>query len=452
MNKSKILFFCIIIFSILIPWYNFNFDKDAKSMIDNTYLPKLESGKKLTSKGIDNYLSMRMGFRENAITNYLWLNDYIFGEMTHPTYCYGQDGYVFFKVRRPQIDEKFISAFARYLSRVQAYCDERNIKFLYCINPSKTTVYNKYLPKGFKYENKFYDVFYKELDKYNVNYVSNKEYLTKLALDKQIYNKKYDAGHWNDLGQFYGTNNMYKALQKDFSMISLNKIEDFNIDQQLETSLPVSKFEISELVPRFQYKYDDVINITNNFKDIDLHKNFRAFQCYEKNNAEDLPRVLFFHGSYYNRNRDFYKGAFKETYAVHNYQNFLNLDYYLNVFKPDCVLLETAEYATGRSYFDYSKLANKKFNKPYVTQQHIKHTRVYKSNVNQSEEIRNFKIIGGDNSNLVTIKFNTNKKFSYGYLVAGYFEFDLSIADKVVSCTLDKNNFDENNFYLCLFE
>ena len=421
-------------------------------MIDNTYLPKLGDGWKINPQEIDNYLSKRIGFRDEAIAKYLWFNDYVFGEMTHPTYCYGTEGYVFFKVGRPVVDDKFLSAFAKYLSRIQAYCNERNVKFLYCINPSKTTVYNKYLPKGFKYENKFYETFYKELDKNKVNYVSNAEYLTRLSLDKQVYNKKYDAGHWNDLGQFYGTNNMYKRLQKDFASLSLNKFEDFNIGEKIETSLPVSKFEISEAVPSFRYKHNDVKRITEKFNGIELHKNFRGFQCFEKNSSEKLPKVLFFHGSYYNRNRDFYKGSFKETYAVHNYQNLLNLDYYFNIFKPDCVLLETAEYATGRNYFDYNKVVNKRFNKPYVTQQNLKHSKILGSRISEHSEIQNFKITNDSNSNLVNIKFNTGKKYSYGYLITTGMEFDFNIIGRTVSCTLDKDKFDTNHFYLCLFE
>ena len=57
--------------------------------------------------------------------------------------------------------------------------------------------------------------------------------------------------------------------------------------------------------------------------------------------AEALRRVSFFHGSYYNRNRQPYSCSLEETYAIHDYQNILNLDFgllfhYLPARMRDC--------------------------------------------------------------------------------------------------------------------
>lgn len=100
-----------------------------------------------------------------------------------------------------------------------------------------------------------------------------------------------------------------------------------------------------------------------------LDENYRGFGVHVNKNPGlgKLPRVLFFHGSYYNPRVRFYNTSFQETYQVHNYQNLINFDYYFNLFKPECVIIEIAEYATTRGYFNIDRLKNKLLNPPYGT-------------------------------------------------------------------------------------
>lgn len=41
---------------------------------------------------------------------------------------------------------------------------------------------------------------------------------------------------------------------------------------------------------------------------------------------------------------------------MHNYQNLLRFEYFLDRFEPDVLLLETAEYATVSNYFDMEEM------------------------------------------------------------------------------------------------
>ena len=122
--------------------------------------------------------------------------------------------------------------------------------------------------------------------------------------------------------------------------------------------MPVSEFKINESVPSFVLKdQDSVKNITDQYDWVEVDPVYSVKLVFENTKAnQDLPNVLFFHGSYYNRNQEFYKSAFKETYVIHNYGNILNFDYYFEAFEPDCVILETSEYATHRNYFDMDTL------------------------------------------------------------------------------------------------
>lgn len=58
---------------------------------------------------------------------------------------------------------------------------------------------------------------------------------------------------------------------------------------------------------------------------------------------------------------------------MHNYENFIDFDYYFNLFQPECVILETAEYATTRNYFNIDKLKAKRLNPPLSQVMHTPH-------------------------------------------------------------------------------
>lgn len=58
----------------------------------------------------------------------------------------------------------------------------------------------------------------------------------------------------------------------------------------------------------------------------------------------------------------FFQNAFGEYIHVHAYQNIAQLDYYMNLFQPDCVVFETAEYTMNDTYYDRVALQNASFN------------------------------------------------------------------------------------------
>ena len=422
MGKIRNLFLIVMAILVSLPNLCFNWEKDSISPIDNRKLTEfgLESGDKTSM--IESFVKDRIGFRSGSIDLYTELNDTLFGEMVHPTYMYGKDGYIFAKVVAEVVDKEFIDTFCSYLQKVQQYCTDRDVPFLYCINPSKTTVYNRYLPAGYTYRNDFLENLYESLERYGIHYISNVELLTDKSMTEQVYNVKYDAGHWNDLGCFYGTNHMLGEISKNFPAVKPHTKEDFEIFQKEETTLPVSHFQIQEQVPFYVNKGEEhVTNCAEAFSSIRLDKNYHAFGVFENRNPgfENLPKVLFFHGSYYNSRVQFYNTSFQESYQVHNYQNFIDFDYYFNLFKPDCVILETAEYATTCSYFDPERLQEKQLNPPYETVKHVVHA---ERNMEELEYTIDTK------DAITTVSLELERPYSYGYLLLGEEEFDLQIS------------------------
>lgn len=437
MNYIKKMFLVTIAFFLLLPLIAFNLKKDSVSPIDNRKLAEFDLKSADKTEMLDSYIKDRIGFRSDSIALYTELNDKLFGEMVHPTYTYGKDGYVFSKLSAEKVDTEFIDAFCSHLRRVQDYCKDRGVPFLYCINPSKATVYHRYLPVGYTYKNDFLTELYRKLEEYQVNYISNVEFLSEKSLTEQVYNVKYDAGHWNDRGCFYGTNHLLEKINEYFPEVKPHEWEDFECGTKIEESLPVSHFFIHEEVPYYKNRTEqNVQNRTEEFAAVNLDKNHRGFAVLVNKNAgnKKLPAVLFFHGSYYNPRVHFYSTSFRETYVVHNYQNFINFDYYFNLFKPECVILETAEYATGRGYFNIEELKNKSLNPPYDAVKSQPH-------VSSRLDALEYQI---DTENAVSVfSAKVEEYYKFGYLVLGGEEYDLQISGTEIKCTVQTDRLSE---------
>lgn len=297
---KKIKIGTIIIFALLlfIPLYKFNFQENAVSEIDNRMLTKNpfcadsekdkdDSEEKDTSEDeeekitemLENYVQDRIGFREDMIYLYTVANDRLFDKMVHPTYTYGKDGYVFFKLtKEPDFGEYHI-AFVDAIEKIQKYCESRNVPFLFVFNPAKVTVLQDELPDGINYNNDWVKTFMSELDDRGINYVDNTSLLEEKTDEGEVvFNKKYNAGHWNDLGAFYGCNNILTKMQTWYPQLHINEKSEYNIKEKLNTTLQVSEFPIHEYEPIFELK-SEVEDITKDYED-DLYVDdqYRHFQ------------------------------------------------------------------------------------------------------------------------------------------------------------------------------
>ena len=435
MKKLQLVFLTLLSLMLVLPVCTINTEKGAVSEIDNRSLTDLSRESDDYSDMLDSYIKDRIGFRTEMITGFTTLNDVLFGEMIHPTYTYGEEGYVFFNYSPETVDEEFIDSFCRYLRMAQEYLETRGISFLYCLNPAKTTVYSRYLSAGYTYENRFNTALLEALDRYGVHYIENIELLTEKSWEEQVYNVKYDAGHWNDLGCFYGTNHLLSILSLYFPAVTPLTLDDFTIGTKLETTLPVSQYAIHEEVPLFtNNRLSEVVYLTDFYADIQLHPGYRNF-VYAVYPDTSLPDVLFFHGSYYNGERTkFYQTSFHESIGVHNYQNFLNLDYYVNIFQPDIVLLETAEYATTRDYFSFEVLNEKILNTPYETVQEQPHESYLLLDLDPIIEIY-------EASALTTIEFGVDSSVAFGYALTEDRQFDLQITEDTAYLTIKTEDF-----------
>ncbi len=355
MKKTKIIFIFIFCSILILPLISFNIKTDQISEIDNRTLAEFPE---LNINSIGNfppdfeqYFDDRIGYRDNIIATYTSLNDNFFGELVHPSYTYGQDGYIFFRPGITVSNFDFLANFANFIKRFQDYCEDRDIYFIYMLNPSKSIIYEEYLPKGYSLNKSDINFFISELERLKVNFYWSAPDLIELANTKQVYNKQFDAGHWNDIGAYFASSNLLNIIKQDFPKIEIPFFEDYLLTYEHKDSLPVSKFPISEEVPilthpKYQPSFDEKYS-----EEIMIEKQYPAFS-YQKNNIDSELNLLMFHGSYFHAGRNkFIAYPFGTFTNVHNYNNVTNYDYYINIFQPDIVIFSSTDYATNNTYF-----------------------------------------------------------------------------------------------------
>ena len=352
-NSIYVTLFLLV---LLIPLVTMNVKKNYISTIDNKRLTEMpEFGTEGFTGQFELYLSERIGERDLMINSYTVLNDIVADELTHPSYTYGEDGYIFFKMRNNNIVyNDFHKSFAEMVMKIQDYCKERGTSFCLIFDPEKLSIYRRYLPEGVIYNDEWVDEMMKYMDELGINFVDNSALLTELSYSQQVFNRKYDAGHWNDLGCYYATNALLERIHEDVPEVEPIPIEMFDVSYEVMECLPNSEFKVNEEVPVFRLKssYDDIS--AEWIDEIEINKSYSYFQYYvnEAPNAESLPKTLIFQGSYYNRNPQFFVSSTSEYIGIHNYQNILNFDYYYNIFQPDVVIFDIAEYVLSNTYFD----------------------------------------------------------------------------------------------------
>lgn len=360
MKKIINVFFIVGIFTMMfIPFLCMDRRTEVVSEIDNRRLAEAPVfGKEGFTSDYEQFMEDRIGFRDKMVNGYAIFNSIVANELTHPSYTYGQNGYIFFVMHNNIKYGDFHKTFAEAVLKIQEYCENRGSKFYFIFDPEKISVYRRYLPKGVIYDDSWVDELFSYMDDLGVNYVNTTELLTEKSYTEQVFNVQYDAGHWNDLGCFYATNALLARIHEDFPQVRELDKNQFEISVKTETNLPVSDFPIYETTPSFKLK-EKYKNVTRKYSDEILRDpQYRYFHYLinQADNADTLPKVLFFQGSYYNRGPQFLVSQCSEYIGVHNYQNVLNLEYYYNIFQPDVVILDAAEYVLKDTYFNLEKM------------------------------------------------------------------------------------------------
>lgn len=351
LNIAFIVIFCLI---LVLPWIFMNRKEDQVSKIENKKLadwPGL-SWTLDTNAEIEEYINDRIGFKEQAVGAYTTFNDKVFGIMVHPLFMWGENDNIYYKdpdyiaaYQRLNTDKDFIDSMVDFLSKTNDYLKEKDIDFLYYVCPDKKTIYPENFPKDINVntENEaVLDYLDEVVGRTNIPYINPKEELLKAKEELVVYNKQYDATHWNEFGAFIGHTLIDEHIQNTFDDVKPLDINDYDIEMVNMDTLDNAKFTISEDVPLYSLKEDLSGDYTELLKPY-MECETDTFYTHHINENVDNNRILLvFTDSYFQAHQKFYDNRFKEVYFVHR-QNFEYVQYFVNLVFPDMVIFETAE-------------------------------------------------------------------------------------------------------------
>lgn len=439
MKKIYIGKIVLFIGIILLPIININLKSNEVSEIDNRMLMDVEdiftdadSSQDIFSN-IESYLNDRIGFRTSMVSLYTRGMDNLFDELVHPTYEYGEDGYVYLKLPETAVNLRFQEVFSSFIKDFQNYCNERDIKFLYTLEPSKSTIYPEYLPEGYNRSTENTDYFLELLEEKDVNYLSNIETLLNVKenpdyKDVLLYDEKYDAGHWNETGAIVGISAIIDRLNELDNRVGSFDINKYEAEEVINESLMASNFPINEITTNYSLKEYNIEYIEDYEDEIIRHENFRYFTHYKNLTNTEAPRLLIFAGSYFNNKEKFITGNFSEVMKIHNYRNVIDYEYYINIYKPDIVLFESTEYTNTGYHYPIKNMEEKIYIKSlnsYTDLEEDNFMKIEENNIEKSgSNITNF-IIPVEGEDLL-----------YAYV---------NIDNRIVDC---KMNIDEDKKYI----
>lgn len=366
MKKIQLSIIALFLAILFLPLSLFNFEENFMSNSDNRYLTNNPLGKNSNVKSVDeigteisNYVDDRIGLRNEMINAYNYVDSKFFQLMTHPYYMKGKDGYIFHrKLKNAEFDE-YHENFARMIININEYCKKRDVPFIFVFEPEKLAVVTDKAPEWMNYDNGWTQKFMKILTDNGVPVVDNTKILKeKYEKGEKVFNKQYDGGHWNDLGCYYGVNNILSELKTHFPDVRLNTLDDFNLKEKVFVEQQQAGVYLEEKVVQFTPKKRPT-KITSKYSNtIKLDKQYHYFYA-SKNSSATSPKTLVFQGSYMNvYGYKFLANALSEYYAVHDYANILEFEYYYEYFKPECVIFEVAEYTFTDLYFNAEKVKN----------------------------------------------------------------------------------------------
>lgn len=416
-NLIKIGAFFLV---ILIPILFMNFKRDQVSKIDNRMLLNFEDifSNKDIFNNIESYIDDRIGFRTEMVDIYAKVMDKAFNEITHPKYEYGKDGFIMSKAEENEFNPEFMETYSDFIKEFQDYCNARDIKFLYSVEPRKELIYPEYITEGYNYENRDIECFLELLEEKNINYLNNIETLSEARekgsaldilkqgyrnsgdtetveflenelliidefneLDKSnvyleneynknskkeivdsrglLYDKEYDARHWNETGAIIGISAILDRLNLLDNRVETFDISKYEAKDYINDTLVASNFEINEITTKYNLIEDNSIYIEDLEDEIKRHESFSNFTHYKNEANPNAPRILIFAGSYFDDKEKFLTESFSELMKIHNYRNVLDYEYYINIFNPDIVLFESTEYTHFDFYFPDDEMEDK---------------------------------------------------------------------------------------------
>lgn len=379
-NKKTIynfIFIVIFMAMLIVPTVLMDHEQYKSSDIDNKTLTEWPgfSMDTETIRTIEDYVDDRIGFRSAAIYEYTKISDDVFDVMVHPLFMYGEEGHIYYKdpsyiaaYQRLNTDTEYMDSFVNFLERTNEYLNSRNIKFLYFLAPDKKSIYPEYFPKSVHVkedESSVIDYMSSRLASTDIEYVIPYNELLEAKKSEVIYNKKYDATHWNEFGSMIGQKLLDNHVQEWFDDVKPLSEEDYSLAFEKRTNLDQSDFPIDDDVPVYTL-ITDTSQDAGAYLASGIKIEVPTFYAHYLNpEVQNGKRLVIFTDSYFATYSKFYTNRFTEVYYIHR-QNYKYLQYIVNLLFPDAVIFETAERSITGDMPLTTELGSYFFEKSYI--------------------------------------------------------------------------------------
>lgn len=358
MKKFQVIFLLLCIALLSIPLLLFNTEPISASTLDNRFLTPLPETLSGWIKDGESIIKDRIGLRKEMILTYNSLLKYIFHHMEHSTLMEGEKNHLFFSYSNyidgfQAIDytQSDIENDLIQLNKINDFCKNNSVEFLYMNIPDKKTIYSEYFPRSIKpairpHKNEALE---KSLAKSNISHIFLKKALIEAKLESKIppYNFLHDVGHFNA----YGAHIVHRAVIQKLT----NLIPNIQILPSDEYSFSNTSVNLEAYANIYGEEIIPVLENTKKhlaYSKIEARTDNSEFFLHAYNPMAQSNKSIIFIGDSYLQVKNptdeiplacyYYTPYFKNVYFQRS-SRVLELPNFFEKFKPDILVLETVE-------------------------------------------------------------------------------------------------------------
>lgn len=244
---------------------------------------------------------------------------------------------------RNLLSETELKLYEENLYQLQKWLGSQNIDFYYMQCYDKTTVFEEGYPKGVvRYDTEYLG---ENTERYiaqkdRVNIVPLHETIKAAAKKQNIYLKYMDWCHWNEAGMYLGYEKLMQKIAEKYPEIDYLTMDDYNIIQH----------HGYKDVYGFQYPMEEVFDTYEIKEKHAVEKETKLYdRLYTKSwtyyfvNPDKEKKVLVINDSFIAMQMKYHLAECFNECMTMELTNLLNIDWIVEEYKPDIVVLECVE-------------------------------------------------------------------------------------------------------------
>ncbi|MGQ0828176.1 MAG: alginate O-acetyltransferase AlgX-related protein [Bacteroidota bacterium] len=313
-------------------------------------------------KECDNYYTDNFNLRENAIKLHNKFEYSFFGVSPVPDLVVvGKNGWFYDKNNTENYkganlfsDKEMVKLKEELVTRTK-WAEDKNIKYYVAVVPSKMNVYPEYLPdKVIKVSTVTrYDQIISLNNEPTINIIDLRKILSEHK--NENYNLyQHTDGHWNDLGAYYGHQEIINRISKTFPDLKPFPLSDYiiNVEQRPGGSL-VSMINLEKQYPEQFVKLTEknkIYAVDGTKRNYEIPKTVPAWehQIIKVNDNGKKLKCLVIRDSFTLLMIRYFQEYFKETVFIHDDWKYRMREDIIVKEKPDIVLTIIFETEIGK--------------------------------------------------------------------------------------------------------